>query len=129
MDAHVIVRESFSLFYGGSQLFSMELDGLGDKGALVMEKFARDVQFLRRPSAPSLTGVHLKDTSMTEEMIKTMLESMNASGMHIQKAAVIGLKASGRRMFSRLLKSMSPPARFVCAFYDDYEKAKEWLVK
>ncbi len=129
MDAPVIVRESFSLFYGGSQLFSMELDGLGDKGVLVMEKFARDVQFLRRPSAPSLTGVHLKDTSMTEGMIKAMLESMNASDMHIQKAAVIGLKASGRRMFSRLLKSMSPPARFVCAFYDDYEKAKEWLVK
>ncbi len=129
MDSPVIMRESFALFYGGSQLFAMELDGLHDQSALVMEKFARDVQFLRRPSAPSLTGIHLKDTHMTEEMIKAMLASMNGPGMHLQKAAVVGLKASGRRTFLRLLKALAPPACFVCAFFEDYERAKEWLVK
>ena len=129
MDSPVIVRESFALFYGGSQLVAMELDGLHDQSALVMEKLARDAQFLRRPSAPSLIGVHLKDTCMTEVMMKTMLESLNAPGMHLQKAAVVGLKASGRRTFSRLLKALDPPARFACALFEDYEKAKEWLVK
>lgn len=128
MDAPVIVRESFALFYGGSQLFAMELDGLRDHSVLVMEKFARDVQFLHRPSAPSLTGVHLKDTHMTPEMMKTMLEKMNAPGMHLQKVVVVGLKASDRRMFTRYLKAMAPPARFVCAFFEDYEQAKAWLV-
>ena len=128
MDISIIVRESFTLYYAGSEIFSMELDGLKDNKDVLMDKFMRDVQFLHRPSSPSLTGIHLKDSKVTAEMLKMMLEKLNEPGMHLKKAAVVGLNVFGRRMFSRHLKAITPPIHFVYSFFDDYEKAKEWLV-
>ncbi len=129
VEEKLIVRESFAMFYGGGEIFFIQLDGLHQHKALVMEKFARDMEALAKPSAPSQTAVHLKDTMLDKEMALSILRQMNSPGQHQKKVAVVGLNLRGRRLFQRLLRDMDPPARFVCEFFADYEQAKMWLVQ
>lgn len=125
----LIVRESFAMFYGGGKIFFAQLDGLHDHKTLVMDKFERDMQTIKKPSAPSQMGLHLKDTVIDREMAQSMLIQMNSPDQHMQKVAVVGLKWQDKRLFKRLLGDMDPPARYVCGFFEDYEQAKMWLVK
>jgi hypothetical protein len=125
----LIVRESFAMFFGGGKIFFVQLDGLHDHKALVMEKFERDMQTLKKPSAPSQMGLHLKDTAVDKEMVQSMLLQMNSPGQHMQKVAIVGLKWPDKRLFKRLLRDMDPPARYAFDFFEDYEQAKMWLVK
>jgi hypothetical protein len=125
----LIVRESFAMFYGGGKIFFVQLDGLHDHKELVMDKFARDMQTLKKPSSPSQMGLHLKDTVIDAEMVKSMLLQMNSPGQHMQKVAVVGLNWPDKRLFKHLLRDMNPPARFACDFFEDYEQAKMWLVR
>jgi hypothetical protein len=124
----LIVRESFAMFYGGGKIFFVQLDGLHDHKTLVMEKFERDLQTLKKPSAPSQMGLHLKDTVIDGDMAKNMLNQMNGPDQHMQKVAIVGLKWQDRRLFKRLIRDMDPPARYLCDFFVDYEQAKIWLV-
>jgi hypothetical protein len=94
-----------------------------------MDKFGRDMKTLKKPSATSLTGLHLKDTAIDREMAQTMLQGLNGEGQHMKKVAVVGLTFRGRLIWRRLLRAMEPPARYVCGFFEDFEKAKIWLVK
>lgn len=125
----LIVRESFAMFFGGGKIFFVQLDGLYDHKALVMEKFERDMQTLKKPSSPSQMGLHLKDTAVDGEMAQNMLLQMNGPDQHIQKVAIVGLKWRDKRFFKRLLRDMDPPVRYACDFFEDYEQAKIWLVK
>ena len=124
-----IVRESFAMPFGGGSIFFSELDGLGESKTLVMDKFEQDMQTLKKPSATSLAGLHLKDTAIDREMAQTMLQGLNGDGQHVKKVAVVGLTFSNRLLWRRLKRAMDPPARYVCEFFQDYEKAKIWLVK
>lgn len=125
----LIVRESFAMFYGGGKIFFVQLDGLHDHKALVMEKFERDMETLKKPSAPSQMGLHLKDTVIGREMMQSMLLQMNGPDQHMQKVAIVGLRWQDKRLFKRLLRDMDPPARFICGFFEDFEQGKMWLVK
>jgi hypothetical protein len=125
----LIVRESFAMFFGGGKIFFVQLDGLYDNKALVMEKFERDMQTLKKPSAPSQMGLHLKDTVVDRDMAQSMLLQMNGPGQHMQKVAIVGLKWLDKRLFKRLIRDMDPPARYALDFFEDYEQAKIWLVK
>jgi hypothetical protein len=124
-----IVRESFAMFFGGGKIFFVQLDGLYDNKALVMEKFERDMQTLKKPSAPSQMGLQLKDTVVDREMAQSMLLQMNSPDQHMQKVAIVGLKWTDKRLFKRLIRTMDPPVRYVHDFFEDFEQAKIWLVK
>jgi hypothetical protein len=128
-DKQPIVRESFAMPFGGGKIFFAELDGLGENKALVMDKFERDIKTLKKPSATSLAGLHLKDTTIDREMAQSMLRSLNGEGQHMKKVAVVGLTLRNRLLWRRLKRAMDPPARYVCGFFEDFEKAKIWLVK
>jgi len=124
-----VVRESFAMFFGGGKIFFVQLDGLGDHKTLVMEKFARDMVTLQKPSTPSQMGLHLKDTVIDREMAQSMLLQMNGPGQHMQKVAIVGLKWQDKCLFKRLIRAMDPPVHYACDFFEDYEQAKMWLVK
>ena len=125
----LIVRESFAMFYGGGKIYFVQLDGLHGHKALVMDKFARDMEAIKKPSAPSQMGLHLKDTVIDRDMAQSMLFQMNGPDQHIQKVAIVGLNWQDKRQFKRILRDMEPPARYVCDFFEDYEQGKLWLVK
>ncbi len=124
-----IIRESFAMPFGGGKIFFSELDGLGENKTLVMDKFERDMKTLKKPSATSLAGLHVKDTAIDREMAQSMLHGLNGEGQHLKKVAVVGLAFWNRLLWRRLKRAMDPPARFVCGFFEDFEKAKIWLVK
>ena len=95
----LIVRESFAMFYGGGKIYFVQLDGLHGHKALVMDKFARDMETIKKPSAPSQMGLHLKDTDIDRDMAQSMLFQMNGPDQHIQKVAIVGLKWQDKRLF------------------------------
>jgi hypothetical protein len=128
-EKRLIVRESFAMAFGGGTIFFVQLDGLGAHGELAMDKFARDMETLCKPSAPSLIGLHVKDTAVSRGMAERMIRGMNAPGQHIKKLAVVGLPWLQGFRWKRLLKAADPPTAYAFAFYEDFERAKLWLVK
>lgn len=67
----------------------------------------------------------MKDTAIDQEMVQSMLQEMNSPKHYLNNVTVVGLHWGDKR----LLRDMDPPVRYACDFFEDYEKAKIWLVK
>lgn len=114
------------MFFGGGEIFFVQLDVLSYSKQLVMDKFKEDAVVFSRPSTTSLIAVNLNETYVDEEMAELFVSTFAGVKKHIQKIVFVGLDGEDRRMFKRLLKKRRTD--FACGFINDYEKAKEWLV-
>lgn len=122
-------RESLSLPYGGTELWYSCLDSLKDNYPVIKEKILKDERQICRPSSPSLILYHLYDTEITYELAQVIVDSLIRSRTYIQKLAIIGLSKEGKHNIKKYLQKSKLQLNITVKYFDDFEKAKEWLVR
>jgi hypothetical protein len=124
---NLIVRESFQLPYGGGEIWFEQLDALSIYTDLVKDKFLKDMESIRRPSNSAFIAVNLCETLVDQELADMIVESLIDVNRRIIKVAFVGLNKEGKHIFKSLLKKQD--CSFGYALINDYEKAKQWLIK
>ena len=123
----LIVRESFSMPFQGGDIWFEQLDALSIHKELVMEKFHKDMETIRRPSTTGLIAVNLNETEVDSDMAQQILTCL-AEEAKLKKVVFVGLNRKIKVYLKKYLSQNQSHVSFVCNFIDDYEKAKLWLV-
>lgn len=119
-------RESFCISFRDAELWSGEFDGFFDDTGFVKEKFSREAAFVSRPSAPSLVLINLCETAVPEELGRFFIDGLMGTKPELKKVAFSGVGRGAKGQMQRYIKEVSP--QFAVGFFDDLQKAKEWLV-
>lgn len=117
-------KKSFSMAFGGGEIWFEHLDGMYGHTYLAVEKLESDYTQFRRPSAPSLIAVNLDETAVDVELINAVAEKLLNGGKRFTRVAFVGTDKASRRKIKNALGG----AQFAIEFINDFEKAKEWLV-
>ena len=117
-------KKSFSMFFGGGEIWFEHLDSLGARTDLALAKLEADSCLFLRPSAPSLIAVNLDETRVTAALISALQSQLMQGGKRFTRVVLVGTDPVAR---IRLRHSLTG-APFVLGFINDFERAKEWLV-
>jgi hypothetical protein len=94
---------------------------------IVIDKFLRDMTTIKMPSSPGLIAIHLKSTLVNEHLAEVIITQLAGVKRPLQKVAFVGLDRTAQRLMRTVLDSTGVALTY--NFINDYEKAKEWLVK
>lgn len=122
------LRESFALPYAGGELWYSCLDGLGNDVDCIRAKILAEGKQIAKPSCSSYIIYHLYGTELNEEMAQVLLDNLLHMTKPIQKIAFTGVSKSGKQHMLRYLRSTKQELQIAYTFFDDMEKAKEWLL-
>lgn len=117
-------KKSFLLYYRGGEIWFEHLDGIYGHEALVLEKLAGDRSAFCRPSAPSMIGFVLDETTVTPEIVAAVTDALLHSGKRFRMVCFVGADRKTKKALQAALAS----GTFALAFQDDLEKAKQWLI-
>lgn len=117
-------KKSFSMFFGGGEIWFEHLDGIYSYTDLAIEKLMNDSKEFCRPSRPSLIAVNVDETDVTDELVSAVSGKLLGGCKRFTRAAIVGADSAATRKFRRALSN----APFALFFTRDFEKAKEWLV-
>lgn len=120
-----INKKSFSMFFGGGEIWFEHLDGMYQYTNLAIEKLESDYQQFKRPSMPSLIAINLDETFVDNGLICAIAGKLLNSDKRFTRVVFVGVKKS----VSRKIKNALGEGNFALAFINDFEKAKEWLVE
>ena len=124
----LIVRESMSLFFGGGEIWFEQLDALSIHKDIILDKFMKDMETIKRPSSPALIGINLDETFVDKEIADTIISKLSQASQFVRKVVFVGLDSKGKKQMKKSIDNNLVPIRFVYTFINDYELAKEWLV-
>lgn len=124
---NVIVRESFSMAYMGGEIWFCQLDALYDRKELVLEKFRRDMDSIRKPSATGLIGINLNQTAVDKDMA-VEIASCLIEFQKLRKVVFVGVDRKIKNSIKEYFGCNGGNISFAWNFIDDFEKAKLWLV-
>lgn len=116
-------KKSFALPYAGGEIWFEHLDGIYQYDDLACRKLQADTPFLLRPCAPSHIAFVLNETTVSETLFKQISEILTCSSKHFFRVALIGAD----RLTQHRLKKQLKGAALSVGFFEDTEKAKEWL--
>ena len=117
-------KKSFSMYFGGGEIWFEHLDSLGARTDLALTKLAGDSRRFLQPSAPSLIAVNLDETRVTAALISALQSQLMQGGKRFTRVVLVGTGSVAR---IRLRRSLTG-APFALCFINDFERAKEWLV-
>lgn len=117
-------KKSFSIAFGGGEIWCEHLDGLYAHTELAIEKLAEDTPKFRRPSEASAIAFVLSETAVPDALAELIACSLLRPGKRFTRAAFIGCE----KRAERFLRGRLVGSPFAYAFYEDFEIAKEWLV-
>lgn len=119
-----INKKSFSMFFGGGEIWFEHLDGMYEYTNLAIEKLENDYQQFKRPSKPSLIAINLDETVVDDALIGAIAEKLLNSDKRFTRVVFVGVDKKVKRKIENVLEGAS----FALDFINDFEKAKEWLV-
>lgn len=122
----LVIRESFKLAFSGGEIWGEELDGLNVYTDIVIEKFLKDMETIRKPSSPGLIAIHLNETLVEAVLASIIVTELVKAKQAVHKVVYVGLDRTAQKLISSMLEKEL--ITFAYSFYSDYEKAKEWLV-
>ena len=114
------------LQHKGGEDASINLSGMEDQLAPVVDILKEAEQHLSKPSTTGNIGLQLHDTKLDRASVARIVEWLNGVAPHIYRLAVIGAKSRQRFLFRRQLKRQG--VMLNVAFVYDWEIAKDWLV-
>lgn len=117
-------KKSFSMFFGGGEIWFEHLDGIYAHPELAIEKLMNDSKQFCRPSLPSLIAVNVDETVVTDELIEAISDRLQNGCKRFTRVAIVGADKMAVRKFRRAFQE----AGFALYFTNDFERAKEWLV-
>lgn len=119
-------KKSFSMPFGGGEIWFEHLDGMYQYEKIVLEKLENDSEIFLKPSMPSLLAVNLDETVVTNDIIQKLMEYIFEHKKRFTKIVFVGLDRMGKtRIESEIIRREFD---FAYAFINDFEKAKIWLV-
>lgn len=124
---NIIIRESFSMAFQGGEIWFCQLDALYEEKELVMEKFHKDMDSIRRPSATGLVGINLNQTAVDGEMAAEIANRL-IEFEKLRRVVFVGVNRKIKHVIKEQLSHSGKTIGFLYAFIDDFEKAKLWLV-
>ncbi|MGN0686542.1 MAG: hypothetical protein ACI4KA_00380 [Oscillospiraceae bacterium] len=119
-----IQKKSFELFYNGGSIWCEHLDAMGCCADEVKDKFLNDYKTFSKPSMTSFMIINLDNTELFDDVISCITDTIIHSAKRYVKIAFVGIKKSKRSAFRTIQRLKG------CAvnFFDDYEKAKQWIL-
>ena len=121
-------KKSFSMYFGGGEIWFEHLDGMYSFTDEVIQKFIDDIQNITKASAPSLIAINLDETFVDERIIDLITDTYIKNNRHIQKVVFVGLERYSRNLMKKAFKKREDEYQFAINYISDFEKAKEWLV-
>lgn len=122
----LIVRKSFAISHNNGEMWAEELDSLYDFSDIVESKFKEDMKTIKKPSSPSFIAINLNQTMITEHLATLIIENLNDAGSSVRKVSFVGLDKKGLKIMKNIIKNYN--ISFVYQFFDDFIKAKDWLI-
>ena len=120
-----VKKKSFSMHFGGSEIWFEHLDGIYGYTELAVQKLEKDYEQFKRPSMPALIAVNLDETLGDDKLINAIAEKLLNGGKRFMRVVFVGADRNTKKK----LKNAFSGAPFALTFINDFEKAKEWLVK
>lgn len=124
---NIIIRESFAMAFQGGEIWFCQLDALYEEKELVMKKFHKDMDSIRRPSATGLVGINLNQTAVDGEMAAEIANRL-IEFEKLRKVVFVGVNRKIKHVIKGQLSHSDKTVGFLYTFIDDFEKAKLWLV-
>lgn len=118
-------KKSFELNYNGGTIWCEHLDSMGDLEQEVIEKFSADYKIFSRPSVSSYMIINLDETIVTSQIVECIVNSIIECPKRFMKIAFLGIAKREQKRFEKIKKDTGT----IISFLNDYEKAKEWILK
>lgn len=118
-------KKSFELYFNGGSIWAEHLDGMGDMKDKVIDKFLNDKKSFCRPSMTSFVIVNLDQTEIDDDIISCIFDTFVNSQKRFMKIAFVGVRKIGDRNYLRVI---SQKKGCPVEFFDDFEKAKWWVL-
>ncbi|MFT3951107.1 MAG: hypothetical protein QM689_04020 [Oscillospiraceae bacterium] len=118
-------KKSFSLAFGGGEIWCAHIDGLYGFTEPAAEKFSAEIKAVLRPSATSLVIVVMNETIPAQPLLERIAKTFAENPRFVKRAAFVGLDAGARARLKHLLRKHG--ALCACAYFSDLEKAKHWI--
>lgn len=119
-----VEKQSFSLSFGGGELWIEHLDGIGMHTDLAIEKLEHDYQQFKRPSLPSLIAINLDETVFHDALMSMIAKKLLNGSKRFTRVVFVGVDQSAKRKLKHALSN----AQFALNFINDFEQAKQWLI-
>ncbi|MGN0641866.1 MAG: hypothetical protein ACI4JJ_01850 [Huintestinicola sp.] len=117
-------KKSFSMYFGGGEIWFEHLDGIYEYTDLAIEKLEKDSHTFKRPSMPSLIAINIDETDADDALINAVCDKLLHSGKRFTRVVFVGADRAAQKK----IKSVLEGAPFALKFINDFEKAKEWLI-
>ena len=117
-------KKSFSMFFGGGEIWFEHLDSIGSHTDLAIKKLEQDYLQFKKPSATSLIAVNLDETIVEASLITAIAEKLLRGEKRFTRVVFVGTNPFTKMKMKKALADRT----FSLAFINDFEKAKEWLV-
>ena len=120
-----INKKSFELNYNGGTIWCEHLDSMGDLETEVIEKFESDYKTFSRPSISSYMIINLDETIVTSQIVECIVNTIIECPKRFVKIAFLGIAKREQKRFGKIKRNTGA----IISFLNDYEKAKEWVLK
>lgn len=119
-----VKKKSFSMFFGGGEIWFEHLDGIYDYTELALEKLEHDYLQFKRPSLPSLVAINLDETLINDALIQSLADKLLNKTKRFTRVVFVGVDRKAKQKITEQISG----AGFAYAFINDFEQAKKWLV-
>jgi hypothetical protein len=107
-------------------IYCIDFSSLGsDRQSLLLEMHASEAVLCKQASDSLLVAVDLHHTDMMSEIIDFFRNCNNQDNNPVRKMAILGISGIQKVWYPWHLRFSWPKN---AAFFDDYEKAKDWLI-